>query len=110
MDNTNVKKKKKKGEGAKRWWPGWLHMPFFVIIGFLIVMIFFGDNSYLKIVGYNEHIDALNAEIKANRDSAAYYIQQSHMLETDPETLEKIAREHYGMKRDKEDVYVTDIP
>ena len=31
-------------------------------------------------------------------------------LNTDRETLERIAREKYGMKRENEDVYITDIP
>ena len=31
-------------------------------------------------------------------------------LHTDRETLEKIAREKYGMKRENEEVFITDIP
>ena len=31
-------------------------------------------------------------------------------LNTDRETLEKIAREQYGMKRVNEEVYITEIP
>lgn len=106
MKQKNIKDDKRK----TKWIPGWLHLPFFAVIGFLIILIFFGDNSYMKIIGYNEVIDHLNKEIQENRDSADYYIKQTHSLETDPETLERIAREQYGMKREKEDVYITEIP
>ena len=36
--------------------------------------------------------------------------RKTQELNTDKETLEKIAREQYNMKRTNEDVYITDIP
>ena len=38
------------------------------------------------------------------------YEKKIRELNTDRATLEKIAREKYGMKKDYEEVYVTDIP
>ncbi len=118
MEQNNVTQKKvssKKREKGKsniltRFIPRWLSLPLIIIITFLVIMIFYGDNSYLKNKEYSKKIDELKKEIKANRDSAQYYRQKSHELTTDKETLEKIAREQYGMKRDNEDVYITDIP
>ena len=37
-------------------------------------------------------------------------VNKVNELNTDKETLERIAREKYGMKRHNEDVYKTDIP
>lgn len=112
----NLKKKKtpkadkKDGNFITRRIPRWLNLPLVIIVAFLVVMIFFGDNSYLKSKEYSNKIDELNKEIKANKDSAKYYRQKTRELSTDRETLEKIAREQYGMKRDNEDVYITEIP
>lgn len=93
-----------------RWIPRWLSFPLIIIIAFLFVMIFYGENSYLKNKEYGAKINELKQEIKANRDSAKYYQQKAQELSTDRETLEKIAREQYGMKKAYEDVYITDIP
>ena len=48
--------------------------------------------------------------IQEQEDSAKYYERKTQELNTDKETLEKIAREQYNMKRTNEDVYKTDIP
>ena len=111
----NIKKKntsktgKRKGNIITRHIPRWLSVPLVVIVAFLIIMIFFGDNSYLKNKEYGNKIDELAKEIQANIDSAKYYQRKSKELVTDKETLEKIAREQYGMKRESEDVYITEI-
>ena len=82
-----------------KWIPRWLNLPLVIFIVFVVSLLFTGENNYLKI----------NAEIKANEDSAAIYNAKVQELNTDRETLEKIAREKYGMKRINEDVYITDI-
>lgn len=79
-------------------------------MGFVAALLFFNDNSYIKINEYSSEINSLKASIKANEDSAAMYEKKIQELNTDRATLEKIAREKYGMKKDYEEVYVTDIP
>ena len=54
--------------------------------------------------------DKIKAEIKVQEDSAQYYIHKTQELNTDKETLEKIAREQYNMKKTNEEVFITDIP
>lgn len=114
MEGNNKKRKNsdktKKLNALTRWIPRWLSMPLIIIVAFLILMVFYGDNSYIKSKEYSQKIDELQKEIKTNKDSAIYYQRKSHELTTDKETLEKIAREQYGMKRENEDVYITDIP
>lgn len=111
--STNKKKageKAKKRNALTRLLPRWLSLPLIIIVAFLVAMVFYGDNSYLKSKEYGKKIDELEKEIKANKDSAIYYQRKAHELATDKETLEKIAREQYGMKRESEDVYITEIP
>ena len=59
---------------------------------------------------YTSEINKLKGDIQQNSDSAMYYVNKVNELNTDKETLERIAREKYGMKRHNEDVYKTDIP
>lgn len=82
-------------------------MAFVVFIG---VMMFYGESSYLKSNHYTSEINKLKGDIQQNSDSAMYYVNKVNELNTDKETLERIAREKYGMKRHNEDVYKTDIP
>ena len=82
-------------------------MAFVVFIG---VMMFYGESSYLKSNHYTSEINKLKGDIQQNSDSSMYYVNKVNELNTDKETLERIAREKYGMKRHNEDVYKTDIP
>ena len=93
-----------------RWRPRWLHLPFVAIAVFLLYLLFMGDNNFLKSLRYRSEANALKREIAENADSAAFYNAKVRELITDRETLEKIAREQYGMKRPGEDVYITDLP
>ncbi len=93
-----------------RWIPLWLSIPFVIFIAFIVMLLFFGDNNYLMIAEQQQEIDRLKAEIKAQEDSAQYYVRKTRELNTDKETLEKIAREQYNMKRANEEVFKTDIP
>lgn len=93
-----------------KWIPRWLSIPFVVFSAFILILLFFGENNYIKISRYKKQINALKMEIKANEDSAAIYESKVLELNSDRETLERIAREKYGMKRPNEDVFVTNIP
>ncbi len=94
-----------------KWVPKWLNAPLVIFVVFVVGLVFFnGGNNYIKISEYNRQINILKAETKANEDSAAMYEKKIKELNTDRSTLEKIAREKYGMKKDYEEVYVTDIP
>ncbi|MBQ1724979.1 MAG: septum formation initiator family protein [Muribaculaceae bacterium] len=90
------------------WVPRWLNIPLIIFIAFIVSLLLFGDNNYLKINELKSRINELKAEIKLNEDSAAIYEAKVRELNTDRETLERIAREKYGMKRQNEDVYVVE--
>ncbi len=93
-----------------KWIPLWLNIPFVVFLFFILSLFFFGENNYMKISKYKKQIHELKAEIKNNEDSTLVYEAKVKELHTDKSTLERMAREKYGMKRANEDVYATDIP
>ena len=93
-----------------KWIPRWLNIPLLIFIAFVVLLLFFGENNYLRINKYRSEINELKSQIKNNLDSAAIYDSKVNELNTDNESLERLVREKYGMKRINEDVYITDIP
>ena len=93
-----------------KWIPRWLNIPLLIFIGFVVVLLFFGDNNYMRISKYRSQINELKSQIKSNEDSAAMYDAKVNELNTDKESLERLVREKYGMKRTNEEVFITDIP
>ena len=93
-----------------KWIPLWLSIPFVIFIAFIVMLLFLGENNYRQISKQKVEIDKVKAQIKEQEDSAQYYIRKTQELNTDKETLEKIAREQYNMKRNNEEVFKTDIP
>ena len=92
------------------WIPKWLSIPFIIFLVFIVMLLFFGENNYMQISEQHKEIDRYKAMIKEQEDSALYYERKTQELNTDKETLEKIAREQYRMKRTNEEVFETDIP
>ena len=93
-----------------KWIPRWLSLPFIIFIAFIVMLLSYGENNYMLINQQKKEIDKMNAQIKVMEDSAKFYERKTQELNTDKETLEKIAREQYGMKRTNEEVFETDIP
>jgi len=93
-----------------KWVPKWLSLPLIIFVVFVISLLFFGDNNFLLSSKYKAQANELKSLIKAQEDSTAVYNAKVEELNTDRESLERLAREKYGMKRINEEVYVTDIP
>ena len=93
-----------------KWIPRWLNIPLLIFIAFVVVLLFFGENNYIRISKYRKQINELKSQIKNYEDSASAYEAKVNELNTDNESLERLVREKYGMKRVNEDVYITDIP
>ena len=92
------------------WIPRWLNIPLIIFIAFVVVLLFFGDNNYMRINSYRSQINELKSQIKNNQDSAAMYEAKVNELNTDNESLERLVREKYGMKRINEEFFITNIP
>ena len=93
-----------------KWIPKWLNFPLLIFLGFVMILLFIGDNSFMRSTEYRSQINELKSQIKNNEDSAALYNAKINELNTDNESLERLVREKYGMKRTNEEVYITDIP
>lgn len=73
---------------------------FGVIIGFL------DENSLVQRIKHRNEIHTLNSEIKRYKKQYEEDTEKLKELTTNPEALEKIAREKYLMKKPNEDIYV----
>lgn len=88
------------------WCRRYLRIPTLLGLAFVAFMLFFNDNSMGQSIQLSRTIDSLRHEIQCMRDTAAYYHDLNQRLGTDPQTMERVVREHYNMKRPQEDVFV----
>jgi cell division protein FtsB len=75
-------------------------------LSLLVWLSFFDRNDFLTTFAYRKKLNELRSEMayyenEIGRNRA--YIEQ---LETNPENLERFAREKYLMKKDNEDIFV----
>lgn len=90
-----------------KWMPKWMSFSLVIFVTFIVWILVGSENNYVKIHDKKDEINNLKAEIKAKQDSAIFYEKKVNELNTDPETLERIAREQYGMRQENEEVYIT---
>lgn len=88
------------------WCKRYLSPTLLLAVGAVAFILFFNDNSVMRIYEHEKEIERLTAEIKENQDTLLYYQSLNDRLSTDPETMEKIVREQYHMQRAGEDVYI----
>ncbi|TCJ18753.1 septum formation initiator family protein [Flaviaesturariibacter flavus] len=87
--------------------PPFLRNKFFIAgVGFLVWLLFFDRNDFFI---QRER----RAELRALQASKKHYQQQidqerkfADNLRNDPATIERFARERYGMKRENEDLFL----
>ena len=72
-----------------------------VVVAFGVYITFFSDYNYFRSMEYDARIKDLKAQIKECDDR-----ERLRLLESDHETLERIVREEYLMKRENEDLYI----
>ncbi len=75
-------------------------------LGAVAFIIFSGDNTVFRSIDYDRQIDSLEQCLAAERDTMLYYQGLNERLASDPELMEQVVREQYGMKRASEDVYL----
>lgn len=46
-----------------KWIPRWLSLPFVIFVVFILMLLFFGENNYMRINSYKQQINELKAEI-----------------------------------------------
>jgi len=73
---------------------------------FVLIVGFLDENSLIRRFQNNQEISQLKREIKKYQAEYDESTERLNELTTNPEALEKIAREKYLMKKPNEDIYV----
>lgn len=73
---------------------------------FLLIFVFLDENCLIRRFQHKQEIRALNEEIEKYRGIYLRDTERLDQLETNPEAIEKIAREKYLMKTVNEDIYI----
>lgn len=81
---------------------------FLATVAFLVVMLFLDKNDFFTIMERNKELNDLEISREHYNKELIDLHKIKNDLETDPATIEKLAREKYLMKRDNEDVFLTE--
>jgi cell division protein FtsB len=73
---------------------------------FAAFIIFIDDNNLIRRLNQNHEIGRLKKEIETYKKKYENDTRQLNELITNPNKIEKIAREKYLMKRPNEDIYI----
>jgi len=79
---------------------------FLVTVAFVVWMIFFDKNDVLSQYQYHQEVNELKAERDFYKTESEQVAKDLDELNSNPEKLEKFAREKYFMHKDNEDVFV----
>jgi cell division protein FtsB len=79
---------------------------FLVFMAFLVWMIFFDRNDLFSQYQYHQQVSKLKLERDFYLKETAQVNKDLDELTSNPQMLEKFAREKYLMKKDNEDVFV----
>ena len=78
---------------------------FLLLLAFVLYIFVGGDNGLYQIWHLKRWIATLEKEISALEEERMLLEQERHLLETDMDTIEKQARERYGMIKEGETVF-----
>ena len=82
------------------------HKYIITLLAFGVIIVFLDENSLIQRAKHREEIRELNDEIAKYRKQFEEDTQKLKELTTNPEALEKIAREKYLMKKPNEDIFI----
>lgn len=82
------------------------HISAILIVGFVVSYLFIIDNNYIDICKNDAKIRTLQKNINQEKSTIKRLKEQIRDVKTDPATIERIAREKYGMQQPHEDVYL----
>ncbi|MCD8260332.1 MAG: septum formation initiator family protein [Bacteroides sp.] len=82
------------------------HKYVITVVAFGLIIGFLDENSLVRRAKYRHEINQLNSEIERYQKEYQKSTELLNELATNPEALEKIAREKYLMKKPNEDVFV----
>ena len=73
---------------------------------FLVWMLFFDHNNIFLHLQYRKELSELKTSKKYYQEQIDKTREEVELIKTNPQALEKVAREQYLMKKDNEDVFV----
>lgn len=80
---------------------------YMITIGtFLLIIGVLDENSLIQRASHSAEIHQLKTEIKRYKDQYDRDSKSLKEITSNPEALEKVAREKYFMKKENEDIYV----
>ena|ERR1700761_4675616 len=79
---------------------------FLVTLAFVVWMVFFDKNDLFSQYQYHQQVSKLKQERDFYKTQTTKVSKDLDELTSDPEKLEKFAREKYLMRKDNEDVFV----
>ncbi len=82
----------------------------FLLFAFVLYIFVGGDNGLYQIWHLKRWIATLEKEISALEEERMLLERERHLLETDMDTIEKQARERYGMIKKGETVFEVQPP
>lgn len=83
---------------------------FIATVAFLAVMLFLDKNDFLTTMERSKELRELEMSKEHYKKELTELQRIKTNLESDPVTIEKLAREKYLMKRDNEDIFLTEHP
>ncbi|MFM2360708.1 MAG: hypothetical protein RLY16_2701 [Bacteroidota bacterium] len=91
--------------------PSWLTNKFLLAgIFFLVWMVFFAEKDVQFVMGRQAKLRELEKSEKHLQEKISQAKLEQSQLRTDAQTIEKYARENYGMKKDNEDLFLLAAP
>ena len=84
------------------------HKYIITIAAFIVIIGFLDENSWVRRAGYDRELNNLKKEIAKYSAEYEESTEKLNELTTNPEAIERIAREKYLMKKPNEDIYVFD--
>ena len=82
------------------------HKYLITVLAFLVIIVFLDENSLIQRAQHRQEINDLTTEIEKYRKQYEDDTERLKELTTNPEALEKIAREKYYMKKPNEDIFI----
>ena len=79
----------------------WIALIVFFVLTFVV-----GESTLLNRFSYNKEISRLNKEVEYYTNLKEESQQKLEALQSDNESLEKLAREQYQMKKPDEDLFI----
>jgi cell division protein FtsB len=92
--------------GILNWLKSRLNKYWVAIIVFVVLTFFVGESTIFKRIAYDRQINQLEKEIEFYTRQKEENIKKIEALQSDNESLEKLAREQYQMTKPDEELFI----